>query len=102
MVCLSFDGRLKRESHLECKALGCVQVVEGSLDGSNWFELDCQPNRSTLVGLQKSATFSISVNEFIHMIRLRQTGKESSGHDCLTVSAPRHYAVRLHCFPNVH
>jgi hypothetical protein len=62
-------------------------TVEGSMDGSGWFELDCQMNRSELLGLNKSATFSTSVKQFVRMIRLRQTGKESSGYDCLTVSA---------------
>jgi hypothetical protein len=57
------------------------------MDGSNWFELDSQTNRSELVGLNKSATFSTSVKQFVRMIRLRQTGKESNGYNHLTVSA---------------
>jgi hypothetical protein len=62
-------------------------IVEGSMEGSNWFELDCQTNRSELRGINKSATFSTSVNQFLRMIRLRQTGKNSSSYDYLTVSA---------------
>jgi hypothetical protein len=57
------------------------------MDGSNWFELDCQKNQSELLGINKSATFSTIVKQFIRMIRLRQTGKTSNGNDRLTVSA---------------
>jgi uncharacterized Zn-finger protein len=62
-------------------------TVEGSMDGSNWFELDCQKNQSELLGINKSATFSTTVKQFTRMIRLRQTGKNSSNCDNLTVSA---------------
>jgi hypothetical protein len=62
-------------------------TVEGSMEGSNWFELDCQTNRSELQGINKSATFSTSVTKFLRMIRLRQTGKNSNGYDHLIVSA---------------
>jgi hypothetical protein len=62
-------------------------TAEGSMDGNNWLELDCQTNQSELLGINKSATFSTSAKQFIPMIRLRQTGKNSMNYDHLTVCA---------------
>jgi hypothetical protein len=62
-------------------------MLEGSVDGTEWVELDRQNNCGDLVGLNRSKTFSGSGNEFFQLIRLRQTGKNGCGDDYLTVSA---------------
>jgi hypothetical protein len=62
-------------------------TLEGSMDGQNWIELDRRDNCRELVGLNRSATFSVSKREFVQQIRLRQHGKDSNGYGHLTVSA---------------
>jgi hypothetical protein len=62
-------------------------MLEGSVDGTEWVELDRQNNCRDVVGLNRSKTFSRSGDGFFQLIRLRQTGKESSGSDYLQVSA---------------
>jgi hypothetical protein len=62
-------------------------TLEGSMDGKNWRELDRRDNCRELVGLNRSATFSVSTREFVQQIRLRQHGKDNSGYGALTVGA---------------
>jgi hypothetical protein len=62
-------------------------ILEGSIDGNNWIELDRRDNCREIAGQNRSATFSVSKREVVQQIRLRQHGKESSGYDHLTVSA---------------
>jgi hypothetical protein len=62
-------------------------MLEGSMDGQNWIELDRRDNCRELVGLNRSATFSVSRRAFFQQIRLRQHGKDSNGYDFLTVNA---------------
>jgi hypothetical protein len=50
-------------------------ILEGSMDGNNWIELDCQKDRNELVGLSRSATFPTSRSQFVQMIRIRQHGR---------------------------
>jgi hypothetical protein len=68
-------------------------TLEGSVDGTEWLEIDRQNNCGDLVGLNRSQTFSGSGNVFFRLIRLRQTGKDSSGRDYLTVSAIELFGV---------
>jgi hypothetical protein len=62
-------------------------TIEGSVDGTEWVELDRQNDCRDLVGLNRSNTFSASGNGFFQLIRLRQTGKDSSGDDYFVMSA---------------
>jgi hypothetical protein len=62
-------------------------VIEGSVDGTAWFELDQRNNCRDLVGLNRSQTFSASGSGFSHLIRLRQTEKSSSGCDYVALGA---------------
>jgi hypothetical protein len=68
-------------------------IVEGSIEGTEWVELDRQNNCRDLVGLNRSVTFSGSGKEFFRLIRLRQTGKNNRGDDFLTVSAIELFGV---------
>jgi hypothetical protein len=62
-------------------------VIEGSIDGSNWIEIDRRDNNNELNGKNISGQFAISHPDEFRMIRLRQTGKNHAGHDHLTFSA---------------
>jgi hypothetical protein len=62
-------------------------AVEGSMNGSNWTELDHRAERMELSGVNKWATFSTAHRAVVRMIRLRQCGKDSNGSDYLTVGA---------------
>jgi hypothetical protein len=58
-------------------------VLEGSLDGSNWGELDRRSNNSDLNARDVIRTFTISISGRCRFIRLRQTGKNHRGDDYL-------------------
>lgn len=55
-------------------------VVEGSLDGVNWIELDRRENNTALKGM-KEAVFSIYRYDYFRFMRLRQIG---NNHDDMT------------------
>jgi hypothetical protein len=58
-------------------------VVEGSLDGTNWTELDRQTDNEDFENVEKTASFRISKPVDCRFIRLSQTGKNHKGTDCL-------------------
>jgi hypothetical protein len=62
-------------------------VIEGSIDGSNWIEIDRRDNNNELNGKNLSRQFTISHPDDFQMIRLRQTGKNHAENDYLTFSA---------------
>jgi hypothetical protein len=57
------------------------------VDGREWIELDRQDERGELSGVNKWSSFCSSVRARVRLIRLRLHGKNSSGHDHLTVGA---------------
>jgi hypothetical protein len=64
-------------------------ILEGSCDGNTWTKLDLQENNETLQQIKQIATFKVT--QWIHhqpmrMIRLRQTGINSSNHHHLCLS----------------
>jgi hypothetical protein len=61
-------------------------TLEGSFDGKNWIELDIHYECRSLIGLNRSATFETSRNEFVRYVRIRQHGKGSNGDDYLVFS----------------
>jgi hypothetical protein len=64
-------------------------TLEGSNDGSSWVKLDDRQKDTSLNSAGAIAVFSISgrFQEGFRQIRLRQTGKNSSGYDYFTVNA---------------
>jgi hypothetical protein len=62
-------------------------ALEGSVNGSEWVELDRRSNCRDLCGLNKSTTFSATGNDFFRMIRLLQWEQNSSGYHYLTINA---------------
>jgi ElaB/YqjD/DUF883 family membrane-anchored ribosome-binding protein len=61
-------------------------VVEGSSDGVNWLELDAKEGNNDLNVGRATRTWSCVCPDQIRMIRLRQTGKNQTGSDNLTLS----------------
>jgi hypothetical protein len=69
--------------------------LEGSKDGLLWVELDRRSNDTSLNNQGAIASFSItggSEQDFVQ-IRLRQTGKNSSGYDYLMLNAIEFFGV---------
>jgi hypothetical protein len=62
-------------------------VVEGSIDGNSWIELDRRENNHDLNGLNITRTFAMAQSQVIRMIRLRQTGPEHNGTYYLCLSS---------------
>jgi hypothetical protein len=60
-------------------------MLEGSMDGQSWQELDRQENNTVLNSQGATATFSISRSSEIQMVRLRQLSQNSSGNKNLVV-----------------
>jgi hypothetical protein len=70
-------------------------TLEGSQDGLRWVKIDDQTNNTSLNSQGAISSFSISESfqsEF-RIIRLRQTGKNSSGNDQLIVNAIEFFGV---------
>jgi hypothetical protein len=70
-------------------------TLEGSKDGSKWVKIDNRQNDTSLNSAGAISVFSISESfqEEFHQIRLRQTGKNSSGYDYLLVNAIEFFGV---------
>jgi hypothetical protein len=64
-----------------------LRGIEGLIGGSNWIEIDRRDNNNDLNGKNISRQFAISHPDEFQMIRLRQTGKNHAGSDCLIFSA---------------
>jgi hypothetical protein len=99
-ICLDFKEKRVNVHHYSLRSRNDYDshhltnwIVEGSIEGTEWVELDQQNNCRDLVGLNRSKTFPGSGTGFFRLIRLRQTGKDSSGHDFLTVSAIELFGV---------
>jgi hypothetical protein len=58
-------------------------VLEGSIEGLRWTELDHETNNDDLNGPRAIRTFSIAKSVECRLIRLRQTGKNQKNNDVL-------------------
>jgi hypothetical protein len=70
-------------------------ALEGSLGGNKWIKLDRRENNTELNIQGAIAIFPISRSDSVHMIRLRQGGKNSSNNDQLIVSAIEVFGVLM-------
>jgi hypothetical protein len=70
-------------------------ILEGSHDGLSWVTIDDRQNDTSLNSQGAISTFSISedLQKEFPQIRLRQTGKNSSGHDYLEVNSIEFFGV---------
>jgi hypothetical protein len=62
-------------------------VVETSLDGTNWIEIDCKQNNSQLDDRNVTVRFEVSRSEECGFLRLVNIGRNHSGNDALVISA---------------
>jgi hypothetical protein len=65
-------------------------VLENSLDGANWNEIDRQTSSS-----DEMASFSVSNSAECRFIRLTQTGKNCYGRDWLSAQALEVFGILL-------
>jgi hypothetical protein len=62
-------------------------VVEGSVDGKNWVEIDRQANNEGLSFRSKPTSFPVSNPADFRCIRLTQTGRNPNGRSMLCLPA---------------
>jgi hypothetical protein len=90
-LCYDFKNRKVQPTHYSISAYSGYYlrswIFEGSLDGSKWNELDQHENDSTTNDEHQIGTFTVSVRDEYQYLRLRQTGKNVSGHDYLIIYA---------------
>jgi hypothetical protein len=77
-----------RPTHYTIKA-GYLKswVVEGSLDGESWTEIDRQTNNQYFNGRYAPASFAVSNPAECRFIRLTQTDKRHDNYDSLLLYA---------------
>jgi hypothetical protein len=57
-------------------------VLEGTIDGTNWFVLDSRPNNSMINGKFKVGTFEVANPKPCWKIRVKQAGPSKNKRDC--------------------
>jgi hypothetical protein len=89
-VCLDFRQISVRPTHYTLAA-GWLKswVIEGSLDGANWTELDRQTDTQDFANLRRlaAASFTVAHPEESRFIRLSQTVENHNGDDVLLLGA---------------
>jgi hypothetical protein len=100
-ICWDFESRRVIVSDYTIR--GCILswIVEGSLDGANWIEVDRRRNADEMRRPPCTCSFSISNSssnskrtEF-RLIRLRQTGENVNGEQCLRLSGFELFGILL-------
>jgi hypothetical protein len=75
-ICWDFREMRVRLTHYAIKTLFLKSwVVEGSLDGSGWKEIDSQADNQDFKGPWRTTSFAVSNLVEFRFIRLTQTGK---------------------------
>jgi hypothetical protein len=93
--CYDFKGRTIKPTHYSIQSHYSTNlrhhprswIIEGSVNGSSWTELDRRENNTELNGVKLTRTFSISQSEEIRMIRMRQIGLNHAGNHHLLLTA---------------
>jgi hypothetical protein len=87
-VCWDFGEMRVRPTHytIKCHFLGSW-VVEGSLDGEGWTEIDRQTDSPAFNGSEGKGTFPVSKRAGFRFLRLTQTDTDRSGRDCVQLQA---------------
>jgi hypothetical protein len=86
-VCWDFQELRVRPTHYTIKSAWLrFWVVESSLDGEAWTEIDRKKNNKDFMGLV-TAWFDVSNSAGCCFIRLTQTGKKHDGNDILYIQA---------------
>jgi hypothetical protein len=87
-VCWDFGEMRVRPTHYTIKTLRLKSwVVEGSLDGRSWTEIDRQTDNQDFEDGWNTASFTVSKPAEFRFIRLTQTDKNHVGDNCLVLFA---------------
>jgi hypothetical protein len=87
-ICFDFMTSTIRPTHYSIRSASSSSidnwnlkdwVIEGSIDGTSWIELDKRTNDGQLNGRNLIATFTLNQSESIRLLRLRQTGTNHYG-----------------------
>jgi hypothetical protein len=69
-------------------------VVESSLDGEAWTEIDRKTDNEDFIGW-RTASFAVSKSAECRFVRLTQTGKRHCGDDTLYITAFEFFGTLL-------
>jgi hypothetical protein len=83
-ICWDFGGMRVRPTHYTLWARYLISwVVEGSLDGMRWTEMDRHTGSKDFTASWNRGSFALANSMECRFIRLTQTSKNQSGHDQL-------------------
>jgi hypothetical protein len=91
-ICYNFNDRRVRPTHYSINSWSSHYlrswVLEGSIDNSNWKELDRHEGDPVMNSNHPIRAFTVPVFQEVdyRFIRLRQTGKNTAGNDHLIVT----------------
>jgi hypothetical protein len=87
-ICWDFHKMRVRPTHYTLKACELKSwVVEGSVDGKRWTEIDRPTDNEDFSGGWNAGSFAVSNPTQCRFIRLTQTGKRHAGDDYLSLRA---------------
>jgi hypothetical protein len=87
-ICWDFHQRRVRPTHYALRTVYLKSwVVEGSLDGRSWTEIDRRTHNRNFMLMLSLASFTASNQGDFRFIRLSQTGKNHWGEDVLRFAA---------------
>jgi hypothetical protein len=97
-ICWDFHEMRVRWTHYTIRGTGLAMkswVVESSLDGVNWIEIDRQTGNRDLVAHPGRASFAVSKSAEGRFIRLTQTGPRHAGDNNIGVRAVEFFGTLL-------
>jgi hypothetical protein len=93
-VCWDFRERRLLLTHYALRALLLGSwVMEGSLDGENWTEIDRQTDHRAFRDLPETTAFTVSNPAECSFIRLTQTYRNYGGHDVLALGPVEFFGI---------
>jgi E3 ubiquitin-protein ligase HECTD1 len=93
-ICWDFGELRVRPTHYTIRAYSLKSwVVEGSLDGSSWTEIDRQTDNQDFKDHANTASFAVSNPSDFRFIRLTQTDKNHMGADDLYLVAVEFFGI---------
>jgi hypothetical protein len=95
-VCWDFHEMRVRPTHYTIESY-CLKswVVEGSLDGENWTEIDRRTDNNDFRAVLNRASFAVEDSAECRFIRLTQTGKNHFGNEFLLIWAFEFFGTLL-------
>jgi hypothetical protein len=97
-ICWDFHDVRITPSHYLLKASRLKSwILEGSLDGQNWTELDRRRDDDEAFWLGSTLPFAVSVVAECRFVRLTQTGENHQGDHCLFVWGMELFGTLFEC-----